>query len=187
MPMNLIHRKLCRSDAWVKSVRDTLLPWALDGVELGTDVLEIGPGFGATTRVLVETVPELTAVEVDPASARLLREQFPGVRVIEADGAELPLPDNSFSAVTAFTMLHHVPSPAEQDKLFAEAFRVLRPGGVFAGLDSRPTMRFRVIHLFDTMVVVDPHTMPRRLANAGFTDVDIRTTETRFRFRARKA
>jgi ubiquinone/menaquinone biosynthesis C-methylase UbiE len=186
MPMNLIHRKLCRSDGWVKSVRETLMPWALDGVELGDDVLEIGPGFGATTRVLIETVPRLTAVEVDPASARLLTEQFPDVRVIEADGTELPLPDNSFSAVTAFTMLHHVPSPQEQDRLFAETFRVLRPGGVFAGLDSRPNMRFRFIHLFDTMVVVDPHTLPRRLEQAGFTDVEIKSTETRFRFRARK-
>lgn len=184
--MNLIHRKLCRSDSWVQSVRDTLLPWALDGVELGDDVLEIGPGFGATTRVLVETVPSLTAVEVDPASAQLLTREFPQVKVIEADGTSLPLPDNKFSAVTAFTMLHHVPSPAQQDKLFAEAFRVLRPGGTFAGLDSRPNLRFRVIHLFDTMVVVDPATMPARLAAVGFRDVRIETTQTRFRFRAAK-
>ncbi|MET0135484.1 MAG: class I SAM-dependent methyltransferase [Kibdelosporangium sp.] len=186
MPMNLIHRKLCRSDSWVRSVRETLLPWTLDGVDLGEDVLEIGPGFGATTRVLVETVARLTAVEVDPASVRLLTGQFPSVRVIEADGAELPLPDNGFSAVTCFTMLHHVPTPAEQDKLFAETFRVLRPGGVFAGLDSRPNLRFRFIHLFDTMVLVDPATMPDRLRAAGFTGVEIATTETRFRFRARK-
>jgi ubiquinone/menaquinone biosynthesis C-methylase UbiE len=186
MPMNLIHRKLCRSDVWVKSVRETLMPFALDGVDLGDDVLEIGPGFGATTRVLIETVPRLTAVEVDPESVRLLTEQFPAVRVIEADGTKLPLPDNSFSGVTAFTMLHHVPSPQQQDQLFAETFRVLKPGGVFAGLDSRPNMRFRFIHLFDTMVVVDPHTMPQRLEEAGFTDIDIKATETRFRFRARK-
>jgi ubiquinone/menaquinone biosynthesis C-methylase UbiE len=186
MPMNLIHRKLCRSDAWVRGVRDTLMPWTLDGVDLGDDVLEIGPGFGATTRVLVKTVPNLTAVEVDPASARLLTEQFPTVNVIEGDGAKLPLPDNSFSAVTCFTMLHHVPSPEQQDRLFQETFRVLQPQGLFVGLDSRPNLRFRLIHLFDTMVVVDPATLPRRLEAVGFQDVKVTATETRFRFQARK-
>ncbi|RSM82863.1 class I SAM-dependent methyltransferase [Kibdelosporangium aridum] len=186
MPMNLIHRKLCRSDTWVTNVRETLMPWTLEGVDLGDDVLEIGPGFGATTRVLIDKVPNLTAVEVDPASVRLLTEQFPSVNVIEGDGAELPLPDNSFSAVTCFTMLHHVPSPAEQDRLFAETFRVLKPQGLFVGLDSRPNLRFRFIHLFDTMIVVDPDTLPRRLETVGFRDIDITKTETRFRFRARK-
>lgn len=184
--MNLIHRRLCRSDGWVRGVRETLMPWTLDGVDLGDDVLEIGPGFGATTRVLVDKVPRLTAVEVDPASVKLLTGQFPSVTVIEADGAELPLLDNSFSAVTCFTMLHHVPSPAEQDRLFAETFRVLRPQGLFVGLDSRPNLRFRFIHLFDTMIVVDPDTLPRRLEAVGFRDVEIAMTETRFRFRARK-
>jgi ubiquinone/menaquinone biosynthesis C-methylase UbiE len=186
MPMNLIHRKLCSSDKWAQAVRDTVLPWALDGVDLGGNALEIGPGFGATTKVLVDLTAKLTVVEVDPASARQLDAQFPAVRVIEADGASLPLPDNEFSSVTCFTMLHHVPSAAQQDRLFAEAFRVLRPGGVFAGLDSRVNLRFRLLHVFDTMVVVDPATLPDRLAAAGFTDTDITATPRHFRFRARK-
>ena len=33
-------------------------------------------------------------------------------------------------------MLHHVPSPALQDRVFSEARRVLRPGGVFVATDS---------------------------------------------------
>ncbi|MFD1050597.1 class I SAM-dependent methyltransferase, partial [Kibdelosporangium lantanae] len=108
-------------------------------------------------------MPELTIVEVDPASARQLAAQFPDVTVLEGDGARLPLGDNSFDSVTCFTMLHHVPSRGEQDQLFAEAFRVLRPGGVFAGMDSLPSLRFRILHLFDTMVLVDPRTLPDRL------------------------
>jgi ubiquinone/menaquinone biosynthesis C-methylase UbiE len=186
MPMNLIHRKICSSDKWVRAVRETMLPWALKDVDLGGDALEIGPGFGATTRVLVEMVPRLTIVEVDPASARQLGEQFPDVTVIEGDGARLPLPDNRFSSVTCFTMLHHVPSPAQQDQLFAETFRVLGPGGVFAGMDSLPSLRFRILHLFDTMVVVDPDTLPGRLARAGFTDARVTTGAGRFKFSARK-
>ncbi len=41
--MNWFHRQVCRSGRWRRRVRG-LLPWALQGVELGDDVLEIGPG-----------------------------------------------------------------------------------------------------------------------------------------------
>jgi hypothetical protein len=44
-------------------------------------------------------------------------------------------------------MLHHVPSAALQDRLLAEARRVLRPGGVFAGFDGVASWLFRVIHI----------------------------------------
>ena len=64
--------------------------------------------------------------------------------------------------VVCFTMLHHVPSVRQQDDLLREARRVLRPGGVFAGLDSLPRWKVRLIHLFDTMVPVDPATFPAR-------------------------
>jgi ubiquinone/menaquinone biosynthesis C-methylase UbiE len=50
------------------------------------------------------------------------------VDVRSGDGAELPLPNAAFDAVVCFTMLHHVPSPEQQDRLFTEATRVLRPG-----------------------------------------------------------
>jgi ubiquinone/menaquinone biosynthesis C-methylase UbiE len=107
------------------------------------------------------------------------------VEIVTGDGADMPLPDGRFSAAVCFTMLHHVPSPALQDRLFAEAYRVLRPGGVFAGSDSQLSLRFRLYHLFDTMVVVDPATLPGRLAAAGFTDIAVKT-RTALKFRARK-
>ena len=82
-------------------------------------------------------------------------------------------------------MLHHVPSPSLQDRLFAQACRVLRPGGVFAGTDSQSSWRFRLIHLFDTMVVVDPKTLPQRLRAAGLTEVRVDVDQS-LRFRAVK-
>lgn len=187
--MNLMHQRICSSEKWALKTREQLLPWALDGVELGTDVLEIGPGYGANLRVLVEQVPHLTAVEVDAETARLLDVAWgERVRIVHADGAAMPLPDTSYDSVVCFTMLHHVPTAEQQDRIFAEAFRVLRPGGTFAGSDSRSSLRFRLLHLRDTMNVVDPATLPARLTRAGFTDVSVTVHEQggSLRFRARR-
>lgn len=184
--MNLMHRRLCSSADWATKVADRM-PRDLADVELGDDVLEIGPGYGATTRVLLDRVPRLTAVEVDEASAARLRVEF-GDRIVHGDGTALPFGDDRFSAVVCFTMLHHVPSRALQDRLFAEARRVLRPGGVFRGVDSQLSLRFRLLHVVDTMVVVDPETLPERLTTAGFAaDPQVEVmADTRLRFTARK-
>ena len=64
--------------------------------------------------------------------------------------------------------------------------RVLRPGGVFAGFDAVPGLAFRLLHAFDTMVVIDPSSLPRRLADAGFTDITVDVRSRGFRFRARR-
>lgn len=183
--MNAVHRRLCQSDGWAARMRTQVLPWALRGVPLDGDVLEIGPGYGITTRWLTEQGGRVTALEVDPALAAGLRTMFAGlVDVHEGDGADLPLPDAAFDAVVCFTMLHHVPSPSRQDRLFAEAARVLRPGGVFAGSDSRLSLRFRLLHIGDTMVPVDPAGLPDRLRAAGFHGAEVEPGGRSFRFHA---
>ena len=187
--MNFLHNRICRSALWQRTVEERLLPWALDGVDLTGRVLEIGPGFGATTRVLARRTADLTAVEIDPRLAGRLRENLgDDVTVVTGDAAELPFPDASFDAVLSFTMLHHVPTPDLQDRIFAEAHRVLAPGGVLAGSDSLVSTLFRVIHIGDVMVPVDPATLPGRLGAAGFDDVAVSTAGGRsLRFRARLA
>src|SRR5215472_16919565 len=123
--MNRMHRKLCSSPQWAKTVA-ARLPRVTDKVDLGAEVLEIGPGYGATTRVLAERIPNLTALEVDAASAMRLAGELTGdVRVVHGDGARMPFDDNGFSGVVCFTMLHHVPTRQAQDDLFGEAYRVL--------------------------------------------------------------
>jgi 16S rRNA A1518/A1519 N6-dimethyltransferase RsmA/KsgA/DIM1 with predicted DNA glycosylase/AP lyase activity len=44
----------------------------MKGVNLGTEVLEIGPGFGATTALLTDPARRLACVEVDKRFARSL-------------------------------------------------------------------------------------------------------------------
>jgi len=108
------------------------------------------------------------------------------VTVLSQDATKMQLPDASFDAAVCFTMLHHVPSAAMQDRLLAEVARVLRTGAVFAGRDSLYSRRFGLLHLFDTMTVVDPKTFPVRLRAAGFTDPRVDVAEGAFRFRAWK-
>lgn len=184
--MNSIHRWLCRSALWRKALEQTLLPWALEGVDLGNNLLEIGPGPGLTTDLLRQRVQRMTALEIDPRLADALKHRMEGtnVRVTEGDATKMPFDEGSFSAVISLTMLHHVPSPAVQDTLLREACRVLRPDGIFVGIDSTLSFPFRLIHIGDTMVVVDLDTFTQRLETAGFTDVTINKRPNRFRFRA---
>lgn len=186
--MNRIHRWYCRSDAWRRTLEGRLLPWALSGVELGAEPLELGPGPGLTSELLAGRSEQLTCVEVDPALARSLaaRLRDRNVRVVEADATQLPFPDASFSGAVALTMLHHVPSAALQDRLLREVHRVLRPGALFAGCDSTTSPLFRLIHLGDTLVPVEPSAFGRRLEAAGFRDVRVEPARRAFRFRGRR-
>src|SRR5262249_26310505 len=152
-----------------------LLPWALEGVDLGDDVLEIGPGPGVTTDLLRGRARRLTALEADAAAAAALRERLGdcGVRVVHRAGAAMPVAGGSVSGALALTMLHPALSAALQARLLAEARRVLRPGGVLAGFDGVGSFLFRLIHLGDTYTPVDPDTFGRRLEAAGFADVAV--------------
>ena len=104
--------------------------------------------------------------------------------VTHGDATRLPFPDKSFSAAVCFTMLHHVPTPALQDRLLTEVARVLRPSGAFAGTDSLTSPLFRIIHLGDTLTPVDLRTLPSRLESAGFKETAIDRRGQVFRFRA---
>lgn len=174
--MNEAHR-LCGSDEWRALVRDSILPWAVGELDLGADVLEIGPGYGATTEVLAERLPRLTTVEIDPELAATLVRRYAGthVRVVVGDGTALDLDDGRFTAVVCFSMLHHVPSADLQDQLFAEAVRVLRPGGVLVASDSLASDDLRALHDGDTYVPVDPSGIVERWAGVGLPGVEVRT------------
>ncbi len=187
MAMNLAHRLLCRSDKWATTVESDLLPWVLDGAELGDNVLEIGPGYGANIRVLIDRAPHYTAVELDtPMAARLQKLYGDRARIVNGDGTDTGLPADEFSSVVCFTMLHHIPTAGLQDRLFAEAFRVLRPGGMFAGSDSLTSLRFRVLHFRDICNPLTAEALPGRLAAAGFVDVATGSSSGRLRWRAVK-
>lgn len=182
--MNHLHRLVCRSGGW-RWFLARVLPWVTHGIPLaGSRVLELGSGPGLSTDWLRSRVGALTAVEHDGAAARALRHRTPDVDVHRADATRLPFADAAFDTVVCFTMLHHVPTAELQDRLFAEACRVLRPGGTFAGSDHHDGPLFKLAHLGDTCRPVDPTEFPGRLRAAGFAVVDVELRGSTFRFRA---
>jgi len=172
--------KHCGSDEWREVIRSSILPWALGTIDLGGDVLEVGPGYGATTDVLAESVPQLTAVEIDSELAAMLTERFAGnahVTVVEGDATALAMSDERFTGAVSFTMLHHVETAELQDRVFSEIARVLLPGGVFVAGDSLARPELEAHHEGDTYNPVDPSSLPSRLERAGFVDVEVKTNE----------
>ncbi len=186
--MNLLHRWYCRSPGWAKVVHQYMMPGVIGDKDLGADVLEIGPGPGHTTDWLRQRVPRLTAIEIDERLAASLKARLArtNVTVVEGDATAMSFADETFSGAVCFTMLHHVPSPELQDRLLAEACRVLRPGGIMVGSDSTPSLRWNLFHLFDTRTPVDPDTFAARLEGAGFMEADVGRGPNYFSFAAVK-
>ncbi|MBK9316569.1 MAG: class I SAM-dependent methyltransferase [Acidobacteria bacterium] len=186
--MNGFHRWFCRTDLWRGLLEGKILPWTLDGVELGDQVLEIGPGPGLTTEWLLGRCESLTALEIDHRLAASLKSRLPAkkISVIEGDATSLPFAERSFSSVISFTMLHHIPTAALQERLIREIFRVLEPGGLFAGSDSPASPLLRLMHLREAYLPIDPDKFRPSLESAGFTDITIERKRRVFRFLARR-
>ena len=190
--MSAIESAFCRSAPWRSFARRAILPWALDGHSLTGEVLEIGGGSGAMAAGVGRTFPDtrLTVTDVDAAmveSSRSRLASYSNVTVEVADVTSLPFADDSFDAVTSYLMLHHV---IVWVGALAETARVLRPGGVFLGYDLTDTRLARFVHCADG----SPHSMiaaaelEEGLADAGFADVEVRTSAGNqlMRFRAYK-
>src|SRR5437764_7377351 len=98
--MNAIHDIVCSSGWWSRRMERDLVPWALDGVDLGDAVLEIGPGFGATTRLLARRPVEVTVLEVEERYCQRLQEVLGGrAAIVQGDATEPPFADGRFSCV----------------------------------------------------------------------------------------
>ena len=104
----------------------------------GKDVLEVGCGLG--TDLMEFKGARAVGVDLTPRAVALARRRGADARV--ADARSLPFPDASFDLVYSFGVIHHSPEP---EKIVAEIWRVLRPGGtVIAMLYNRRS--FRVIY-----------------------------------------
>ncbi len=152
-----------------------VLPLLTRDCDLGKEMIELGPGPGAATEWLRHKVARLVAVELDATAADRLATRYAGtnVQIVTGSAADLSYPAESFDSVGSFTMLHHVPTLAMQNAILAEAFRVLRPGGVLIGSDSLPSTELHHFHADDTYNPVEPASLLGRLQTLGFGTITV--------------
>ncbi|HEX4545641.1 MAG TPA: class I SAM-dependent methyltransferase [Candidatus Acidoferrum sp.] len=184
--MNRFETWFCGSSFWRTVTRRQLLPWVLEGAELGDHFLELGAGLGAATEELQRRAVRVTSLEYDHAFAAKLRARVKGAHtaVVQGDAATLPFPDRTFSSAIEILMLHHLRSAELQDQAFAEIFRVLQPGGVFLAFEIPDGWLHRVAHIRSTFVPVSPASASTRLAAAGFSRATVDFRKGAFLIRA---
>lgn len=187
--MNAFEKWFCGSAVWRWMTRRQILPWVIADANLGDHVLELGAGPGAGTPELRRRAPRVTSLEFDSKLVRRLHSNLgasdsPHGAVLQGDAAALPFSAETFSAATAILMLHHLKTPEQQERAFAEIFRVLRPGGVFLAMEIQNSWANRVGHIQSTFVPLAPEDASERLRRAGFAQIAYSTKGSAYRLRA---
>jgi demethylmenaquinone methyltransferase / 2-methoxy-6-polyprenyl-1,4-benzoquinol methylase len=104
------------------------------------DVLDIACGTGDVTFAAARRARSVVGTDNNPHMLRLAEQKKPAdlhnVTFVEADAAALPFPDAKFDRVTISYATRGLPA---LDRVMAECFRVLKPGGELWILDfARP-------------------------------------------------
>ena len=108
-----------------------------------SNILEMGTSSGHFTVALAEAWPDANLTGVDPGLPMLEQAQRFGNergcswRLIQANAEDTGLEESSYDLVTSYILLHELPADATRN-IFAEAYRLLEPGGVLFMSDVQP-------------------------------------------------
>jgi ubiquinone/menaquinone biosynthesis C-methylase UbiE len=151
-------------------------------------VLDVACGTGRTLRMIRATLPKtsLFGTDLSPAYLRKANQMLsenPGElpQLLHANAEELPYLDNYFHGITSVFLFHELPAEARQ-RVINEAFRVLKPGGVFVICDSiqlkDSPAEFEVMMENFPVIFHEPYyrhyitdNLVERLEKAGFEDI----------------
>jgi ubiquinone/menaquinone biosynthesis C-methylase UbiE len=118
------------SPEWKESLIDNVL---LQYIRPGGHILEIGPGAGRWTSVLVEITDTFTAVDIAESCLQICRQQFgakSGRRFLLGNGKDLTgIADASIDSIWSFGVFVHI-NVSETAHYVEEFKRVMRPGSV---------------------------------------------------------
>jgi len=163
-------------------------PTALARLHEGETVLDLGSGGGIDVLLSARRVgPTGKAFGLDMTDEMLAlaRENarkagVQNVEFLKGEIERIPLPDASVDVVISNCVINLSP---DKDRVLAEAFRVLRPGGRFAVSDvvvrgEVPAEIRRSVELWIGCVAgaLDEADYRAKLARAGFVDVDVEPT-----------
>lgn len=114
-----------------REVQDRVLALVAEAAPDARRVLDVGAGTGALLARLAAARPGLRAAAVDlaPGMAAAARARLPGAAVAAGDAEALPFRDGRFDLFLSTSAFQWLP---RLEPAFAEARRVLAPGGVLA-------------------------------------------------------
>ncbi|APX34869.1 hypothetical protein BH708_12835 [Brachybacterium sp. P6-10-X1] len=114
-------------------MRDDVLAPLLDRLETGR-ALDAACGTGAVARQLVDRGHDVTGVDFSEVMMTRARQAVPEADFVTGELTALPLPDGDVDHVVCSLALTHL---GDLWPFFAEAARVMRPGGHLLVLDTR--------------------------------------------------
>jgi|HubBroStandDraft_3_1064219.scaffolds.fasta_scaffold00009_8 SAM-dependent methyltransferase len=139
----------------------------------GRDVLEAGCGEGYGADLIAGIARRVVAVDYDEAAVAHVRSRYARVQVMQANLAQLPLPDASVDVVVNFQVIEHL---WDQAQFVSECARVLRPSGLLmVSTPNRITFspgRDTPINPFHTREL-NARELTQLLVDAGFSEVSI--------------
>jgi ubiquinone/menaquinone biosynthesis C-methylase UbiE len=184
--MNSLENWFCATALWRKLTEQKWLPWLLEGTDLGEHVFELGAGPGAGTVELLRRSQRVTSLEYSHKFCIALRSNntVANFNVVQGDASALPFGPHTFTSAIAVLVLHHLRSVEAQNYAFNEIYRVLKPGGVFAALDIDDGWLPRFLHIGSTFLPVPADQLGKRMAAAGFSNINVERRPGGFRVHA---
>lgn len=162
-------------------------------LDRNSSVLDVGSGLGGPARTVAEVYGcHVTGIDLTPAfcdAAETLSDWVGlGDRVDfrQGDATDLPFPDNSFDAGMTIHAAMNIPA---KDRMYQEARRVVKPGGIFAVYDVLKGEGGEVLYPVpwarepSISYLATPEETRALLTDAGFKVVDVEdSTEESQRF-----
>jgi ubiquinone/menaquinone biosynthesis C-methylase UbiE len=114
---------------------------ALTGLAIDphSKILDLCCGSGQVTGVLLEYADDVTGLDVSPLSLSRARRNVPQAKYVEALAEEIPCADGEFDLVHTSAAMHEM-TRSQLQQIFAQVYRVLKPGGTFTMVDfHQPT------------------------------------------------